>query len=354
MKLLHAADLHLDTPFTGHSGEAAQLLRSRLLQVPEQIAQLAREHHCDMLLLSGDLFDGPATAEGLQTLKNALQEVQIPVFISPGNHDFCAPGSPWLTESWPENVHVFTHPRMESISLPQLDCRIYGAGYTSMDCGGLLENFHTDGPERRHIGILHGDPVQRDTPYCPITQSQLRSCGLDYLALGHIHKTGSIRAGSTLCAWPGCPMGRGNDETGEKGVLLVTLEDTVQTRFLPLNTIRFHDLEAEVVSTADETLRSILPAAGSEDFYRITLTGECEPFDASALSFPTFPNLQLRDRTTPPADPWRAMDQDSLEGIYFRMLHDAMEGQDEETVRALTLAAQISRRILDGREVALP
>ena len=226
-----------------------------------------------------------------------------------------------------------------------------GAGYQSMECAPLLENFHAEGPERYQIGLFHADPLQRNSPYCPVTGQQMAQSGLSYLALGHIHKAGSMAAGSTRCAWPGCPMGRGNDETGEKGVYLVTVADTAQAEFLPLDVPRFYDLETEVFSTPAAALQAVLPPVGNEDFYRITLTGEAEPFDLAALQLPQFPNLELRDRTTPPADLWAVMGEDSLEGMYFSMLHDALEGEDGETA---LLAAKISRRLLDGREVALP
>ena len=108
---------------------------------------------------------------------------------------------------------------MESISLPELDCRIYGAGYESMDCKGLLKDFRIDGNERWHIGVLHGE-ISAASHYCPITKDQLRQSGLHYLALGHIHKCGSLRCHGTLRAWPGCPMGHGHDSTGITGVFI--------------------------------------------------------------------------------------------------------------------------------------
>ena len=350
MKILHAADLHLDTAFTGHPEAAVTYLKKAQLQVPETIARLCREQSCDLLLLSGDLFDGPATQDSIQALKSALQNAAVPTFISPGNHDFCSPDSPWLTEVWPENVHIFTKPMMESISVPSLDCRIYGAGYCSMDCQPLLEHFRAEGNETYHIGILHGDPVQRNSPYCPITQAQIADSGLHYLALGHIHKAGAFTAGETLCAWPGCPMGRGNDETGEKGVYLVTVNDHADVEFLPLDTPRFFDLEAEVLNSPEETVKQLLPPVGNSDFYRITLNGEWEPFAIDSISLPDFPHLQLRDHTVPPVELWGCIEQDNLEGVYFKLLHDALEAGDENAL----LAAKISRRILDGREVVLP
>lgn len=351
MKLLHAADLHLGTPFTGRPEEEVRFLKKALLSVPEKIARLCAGNHCDLLLLSGDLFDGEADQDSIDALKKALGEVGVPVFISPGNHDFCGQESPYLREKWPENVHIFTKPAMESVALPELDCRVYGAGFTAMDCGPLLEGFRAEGTESWQIGVLHGDPLQKNSPYCPIGQAQVAASGLHYLALGHVHKAGQFVAGDTLCGWPGCPMGRGNDETGEKGVYLVSVGETTTAAFLPLDTPRFYNLEAEVLTTAEDALASILPPVGNESFYRITFVGECEAFDVETLSFPEFPHLTLRDRTVPPADLWGCVGEDSLEGVYFKMLHEALESADEETV---LLAAKISRRILDGREVVLP
>ena len=356
MKILHAADLHLDTPFGGHSEGATARLRAALRSVPEQIVALCRYEHCDLLLLSGDVFDGPCTPDSLRELKRALSEIKIPVFITPGNHDFVTPGSPWLAESWPDHVHIFTQPVMESVALPELDCRVYGAAFTAMDSGTLLEGFQLQGQEKYHIGVLHGDPVQQNSPYNSVTQAQVAASGLHYLALGHVHKTGSFRAGSTLCAWPGCPMGRGYDELEEKGVLLVELEDTATIRFIPLEGPRFYELEAPVMTSAEEAIAAKLPAVGNEDFYRITLTGQCEKPDLQQLAawFAQFPNLQLRDKTRLPLDLWGCIGNDSLEGVYFGLLKEAMEDQDEQSQRIALLAAKISREILDGEEVVLP
>ncbi len=351
IKILHSADWHLDAPMAGE-----QDLRRALLQVPGKVAAACRAEKCDLLLLSGDLFDGRPSPEGVHALKLALQEVEVPVFISPGNHDFVTPDSPWLTESWPDNVHIFTAPAIESVAIETLDCRIYGAGFCSMDCGPLLENFRTEGAERWHIAVLHGDPTQKNSPYNPITQAQVAASGLSYIALGHIHKEGILRAKGSLCAWPGCPMGRGFDETGEKGVLVVTLEEQADARFLPLDTPRFYDWQTEILTDAQTAVAALLPAVAGDDHYRITLTGEAEKPDLAALTarFAQYAHLELRDYTVPATDLWACIHDDSLEGVYFKMLHDAMEGQDEQTRDRVLLAAKISRRLLDGREVQLP
>lgn len=353
LKILHSADWHLDSPFAGFSEEQRQILRREQRKIPGKVASLARRENCALVLLAGDIFDGQPTRESLDILKKALEECGVPVFIAPGNHDFCAPGSPWLEEDWPKNVYIFTG-GMESVGVPQLDLRLYGAGYQSMDCPGLLEGFRIQGEEHYHVAVLHGDPTQKTSPYCPITAAQVKASGLTYLALGHIHKAGVFHTGDTLSAWPGCPMGRGWDETGDKGVCIVTLEDGAQVRAVALDVPRFFDLTVDVDTDAETALEAVLPAAESRDFYRVTLTGD-GPVDLPILErrFANIPNLQLRDETQIPRDPWADAGEDTLEGVYFRLLGQLRE-ENPDQADTIRLAAEISRKLLDGREVALP
>ena len=349
IKILHSADWHLDSPL-----QMDAALRSELGKIPEKIAALCQKEQCDLVLLAGDLFDGAATPATAQSLKQWLAAMEVPVFITPGNHDFVGGENPWLTEVFPENVHIFTKNVIESVALPELNCRIYGAAFTSMDCHGLLEGFAAQQEEQYAIGIFHGDPTQVTSPYCPITTAQVQASGLDYLALGHIHKGGSFRMGKTLCAWPGCPMGRGYDEEGEKGALIVTLDDTAATRFVALDTPRFYDLEVEAGDDPAAALNRVLPPVGNGDFYRITFVGSSEPLDLSTLQKTEFPNLKLRDKTVPLVDVWASVGEDTFEGMYFGRLQAAMEDADEDTRRQILLAAQISKKILEGQEVQLP
>lgn len=353
MKILHTADWHLDAPFTGASVQQREFLRRELRRLPGKIVQIARNEGCDLILIAGDVFDGAYTAESLQALRAALSGCEIPVFITPGNHDYCVPGSPWLDQTWPENVHIFTG-ALESVALPELDCRIYGAGYQSMDCPGLLEGFSAVGEEKYQIGVLHGDPGAATSPYCPITTAQVRASGLQYLALGHIHKAGQFTAGDTLCAWPGCPMGRGFDETGEKGVYIVQVDENVKLRFLPVDMPRFYDLE--VSSEGDEmaALEAVLPAVDTKDVYRVTLNGSGEkPLRELYEAYPHIPNLILTDSREAPVDIWTSAGEDTLEGVYFTMLRELTVSEDPKLRQSALLAAEISRKLLDGKEVKL-
>ena len=217
-----------------------------------------------------------------------------------------------------------------------------------MDCPALLQDFRAEGEERYCVAVLHGDPLVKNSPCCPVTNAQVRESGLNYLALGHIHKAGAFRSGDTLCAWPGCPMGRGWDETGDKGVCVVTLEDTAQIQPVSLVLSRFWDWEVEINGSGAEELEAALPPQGNRDFYRITLTGVGQvDLETLARKFSAFPNLELRSRVEAPMPLWQNAEEDSFRGMYLRLLRDSRDPRAE-------LTAEISQRLLAGREVRLP
>ena len=146
-------------------------MREMQRALPGRVAALCREEECDLVLLAGDLFDSPAPAKDwVDAVRRALEQCAVPVCVAPGNHDYCTDSSPWLTESWPENVHIFTG-GPDHIDLPSLDCRVYGAGYRSMDCPGLLEGFRAEGDAKWRVGVFHGDPLSLSSPCCPVYRS---------------------------------------------------------------------------------------------------------------------------------------------------------------------------------------
>lgn len=359
INLLHGADLHLGARFRGLPPHKAKQKRQQQLELLNRLEELRHRWECDLVLLSGDLLDRPeGDGEFDGALARCLENMKVPVFISPGNHDYVCNRSPYETLLWPENVHIFKRPILESVALPELDIRVWGAGFTSMDCPGLLEGFHTSGKEAWQLLVLHGDPTGPGSPCCPVTRAQAEDAGFHYLALGHIHRGGVLETSSGLCAWPGCPMGRGFDETGPKGVYHVTLsDDGVRAEFHDLGLGRYEDL---TLPAGDDPMKAIinrLPPDTSRDVYRVTLTGEAEDLNPEALEEALkgrFFDLTLRDRTELPGDLWERAGADTLEGLYFRLLRDTAleaQGQDREI---LTLAAKLSRRILDGQEVELP
>lgn len=356
IKILHTADWHIDAPLRDFTDLQRRELRSSLLELPGKIADLCIREGCDLMLLAGDVFDGPYTREGYEAVYRALERVQVPVFISPGNHDPYREGSVWTRERWPENVYLFRRGEITSFTIRELQCRIYGAAFTGTECPRLLADFRADCAERYALLVLHGDPTNPASPYNPVTAAQVREAGVDYAALGHIHARGRFEAGAGICAWPGCAMGKGYDETGTKGVLIAEVEESVHTRFVPLNVPRFFEYELDVSGDPVEAVEAMLPPGGSRDHYRIRLTGEARPGFGDYLpeQFRDYPNLTILDETVPLGDIWEGAGADNLAGLFLRILREETRDADPDTVEKLELAARIGRKILEGREVELP
>ena len=214
IRIIHAADLHLDSPFESLGAEKASVRRSEQRALLERITAEVNKRNADLLLLAGDLLDSDsAYAETGEALLASLQKVRVPVFIAPGNHDWYSRRSPYARLPFPDNVHIFRTPRLESVFLPTLGVRVWGAGYTSPSCDGVLRGFHAPAESGvTQLLVLHAELGRADSSYCPVTEEELAQSGVRYAALGHIHLgSGLRRAGSCFYAWPGCPEGRGFD-----------------------------------------------------------------------------------------------------------------------------------------------
>ena len=133
IKLIHGADFHLDSPFSGLAPDQAAQRRREQRELLARLAQLAREREAGLVLLSGDLLDGRQTyRETAQVLAQTLGEIPCPVLIAPGNHDPYGPRSLYALLSWPENVRIFRTAAMEAVPMPKLGCTVWGAAFTGV------------------------------------------------------------------------------------------------------------------------------------------------------------------------------------------------------------------------------
>ena len=360
IKFLHAADLHLDSPFASLSPKQAGERRAEQRALLTDIVELCNRESCDLLLLAGDLFDSDnAFQDTIDALIRALRTCTARVFISPGNHDFYAPGSPYATAQWPENVHIFRKDPIESVVIPELGCAVYGAAFTSANAPSLLHGFHVNDHELLNLMVLHGDAVQADSPYNAVTRDQIASSGLNYLALGHIHTLGQpAPIGKTTYAWPGCPMGRGFDETGAKGVLLGTLTDNgCDLQFYPLPGKQYAIIRVEAGEDPLSSIRQALPDKTEDLICRIILTGESNEIDTRALHTELsdrFYSLTIRDKTLPKRDLWADLEGDTLRALFLRELKRELDSAAPEEQACISMAARFGLDVMDGREVAEP
>ncbi len=361
VKLIHAADLHLDSPFAGLSPQLAAKRREEQRQLLGAMVELARSRKADAILLSGDLLDSADTyRETVQALSEQLGKAGCPVFIAPGNHDCYNTFSPYATMEWPENVHIFSTQQVEGVELPGKNCTIYGAAFTQphMD-RSPLEGFAAPRDGQLHIMALHGEVDGRGR-YGSISRETIAASGLDYLALGHVHRCSDLQQeGDTFWAYPGCPEGRGFDELGEKGVLYAEVEPgQCRVEFVPLAQRRYEILQVDLTGQEDplRAISKVLRRDPRQDIYRIVFTGEYTAgMDLPALErtlAPLFFALTLQDNTHAPQQLWARMEENTLTGHFLReMFRRCQEDPDNET---LQLAVQFGLAALEGGEDPAP
>ena len=361
-KIVHAADLHLDSAFGGLPPEKSRERRRESRDLVDRLAELALAEGAELVLLSGDLFDGERVyPETLERLKGALARMACPVFIAPGNHDPCTPRSPYQRQVWPENVRVFRRERMGATAIPDLACVVHGAAFTDYErTDQVLQDFAVPQDGQIHLICLHADAAAPDSRYGPVTREQIARCGADYLALGHVHQfSGVQRQGGAAWAYPGCPEGRGFDELGDKGVLVGQVDKSgVDLRFVPLCRRRYRILRPDVTdATALEALEAVLPPTAAQDICRVIFTGETGDagLDLPALESvlrERFYHLELRDETRPAQSLWARAGEDSLRGVFLRELRSRYEGASSEEERAqIAQAVRFGLAALEGRDI---
>lgn len=361
LTILHAADFHLDSPFSALSPALATKRREEQRTLLQRLADCAVQRKADLVLLAGDLFDtGTIYRETAQALRECLGQMPCPVLIAAGNHDYYCDSSPYATLDWPENVHIFTGEQIEAVEFPALRCTVYGSAFTAPHRADFpLTAFQAQGREGWiNLMCLHGE-VGTEGDYAPITKREIANSGLDYLALGHVHQYSDLqREGDTFWAYSGCPEGRGFDELGEKGAICVQFESgKISHAFIPLAHRRYQRINVTLApNTAPlETIKAALPADTQHDIYRITLCGECDAPDLQGLEKELagrFFALQLKDETRLPQDLWARRQEDTLTGLFLRAMWEKCQAEPDN--HTLQLAARFGLAALENGEDICP
>lgn len=288
MKILHFADLHLDSPFSWAeaAGEVAWRRRQALRDTLLRIVSLAEEVNADALLSGGDLFEQehftPDTAEFLRTTFAELDPV--PVYLAPGNHDWYGPQSLYSLVEWSPNVHVFQRASLEPVELDD-GLTLWGAAHLApANTDGFLDGFQID-RGGVHIALFHGAERSWFTeqgagkqPHAPFDAKQLEAAGLHHAFLGHYHRPKD----AARHTYPGNPDPLAFGEDGERGAVLATIDidgNVVRERHRVAVT-EVHDVELDVTDcTTQQQIRDRLAelVAGHSGLARLIVGGTLEP-----------------------------------------------------------------------------
>jgi exonuclease SbcD len=295
MRLVHAADLHLDSPLRGLTrlgdDTVAQALRAATRRALENLVQLVIDERVPVLLLAGDVYDGDwndyGTGRFFTEQMRLLQDADVRVIMISGNHD----AESEITRSLrlPANVTVLDVARPVSVEVEGQGLVVHGQGFATR---AVLANLAAAYPDRVpglvNVGLLHasvgGDPRGHER-YAPCALPDLLAKGYEYFALGHIHRRAVLHEGEHTVAYSGNLQGRHPQETGPKGALVIDLEPggVPSVQFRAVDVARWERVQVPVdtcngldqaLDAVDEGLRrAVTSADGRFLVARVVLTG---------------------------------------------------------------------------------
>ncbi|RYG72866.1 DNA repair exonuclease [Lentibacillus lipolyticus] len=258
LSFIHAADLHLDSPFKGlsHIPEAVfHKVKNSTFEALDRLVQSAIDKQVDFVLLAGDLFDNEKQSLKAQVrLRHAFEKLQhhhINVYMLHGNHDFLSGNYHPIT--YPDNVFIFSSEAVTHFTYARNDetlAAIYGFSYESRSVTAEKAKEYEPVSETipYHIAMLHGS-VYSNTDhdvYAPFHLTDLTRKDFDYWALGHIHQREILKEEPPVI-YPGNIQGRSSKESGPKGCYHVVLSDKgMELTFLPLHSILFRKLSVNI------------------------------------------------------------------------------------------------------------
>ena len=288
VKLIHTADLHLDSAFRSRfTKEEAENRRQKQLMAWKELLSFAVEKKVQGILIAGDLFDSPVVSHGTMDffLSTISEHPEISFFYLRGNHD--TENTFRYQENLPKNLFLFSEKGKKyrlndrlllagaeygtkDISFGENEGATQGAGQAaeqgvSQESGQAAEQgivqeakqatgqgvipdteqktgqgaepeeeskFLKLKEEDCNILLLHGALYQGSAKGDAVQGEEgiflknLEKLPLSYIALGHIHKGGEGKLNNgALWAYPGCLQGRGFDEEGERGFLYLKVEE---------------------------------------------------------------------------------------------------------------------------------
>lgn len=359
MRIIHCADLHLDSKMSANlSREKARERQAELLHTFERMMNYAVEQQVDAVLIAGDLYDTKKiSAAARNTVREAiLRNPRIDFYYLKGNHD--AESFLSALEEMPANLKLFDK-NWRSYPAGEEGGIVISGVELCRENAAFIYNQLVLEPEKFNIVMLHGQETERAAGDGTevIALRSLRNKGIDYLALGHIHsyKCGELDARGRYC-YCGCLEGRGFDECGEHGFVLLDIDEksrTFKQEFIPFARRKLYTLEADItgsMTTADvaKQIGAVLDGAeaDAESLVKLVLTGrvdvECEknPELLTKQFEDRYYFFKLEDESCLEVDYSAFALDESLKGEFVRTVMAAEDLQEEEKAEIIRYGIQ--------------
>ncbi len=356
MKFIHTADLHLDSNMDALSLEKSRARREELIRSFERLVDFAKENSVRAIIVAGDMFDTKKVSSKTRgRIIHAIESnPEIDFLYLSGNHD--ADNFIASLEEIPSNLKLFTD---EWTYYRYGDSVITGARL-SVDKSGIIFDTLRLNPNDKNIVVLHGQIAEYNTDKAVelISLPKLKNKNVDYLALGHIHAYSCQKLDERgVYCYSGCPEGRGFDELGEKGFVLIDTDGEVKSEFIKFSTRELYAHEFDLTDkpdwyTARAELKEELKTYPASSLIKVVLTGEISTdFELDAVSLAgelneRFYYAKVYDRTETKIELKDYEADKSVKGEFVRTV--LASELDEKTKRRVILCGL---NALKGKEI---
>ena len=272
-KFNHCADVHLGSKMESKlPKEKAEQRRAEVRKTFHRMVEFAKEEGVRAILLSGDVFDSDRPLKGdKEFFYNVVKgNPDIDFLYLRGNHD----GKESYTEEGLVNLKTFTS---EWVGYDYDGVYVCGLEISRENAQSLYSTLKLN-KDKKNLVMLHGN-VESTTGVDKVHVGKLADKNIDYLALGHIHSYSENKLDDRgRYAFSGCLEGRGFDDIGEKGFVLLEIADTIKSTFIPFAQRTIHENFVDVSGTENGYGAYLAVKAqvkfNPADLYRIHLVGE--------------------------------------------------------------------------------
>ena len=373
MKIMHLADFHLDSAFSGFSKEVADKKRADLRTAFENAMQVAKENNVKLILIPGDLFDTPfCSSLTRKTVFDAMKNVDCPIVIAPGNHDYYNKNGTYADKDLPENVFVFNSNELGRFDFDELGISVVGYAFTSdrYEEHPLADEVPLSS-ENVNILCAHTEIGTAYLRYAPMSFSTIAKHGFVYAALGHVHNPSEpMKIDNTLIAYSGFAQGRSFDELGDGGAYIVDINlesKNVTLDRVKLSSMRYIIEKIDITSldNDEDVAKKIANVInereyGEETALRIVLTGAVpsyyeinEKAISAELASSALALLQIKNETVANFDLAELEDDMTVRGEVYRLLLPSLNSDDEKERQKGALALKFALAALDKREFGI-
>lgn len=332
MKIIHCSDLHLDSKMeTNLEKEKARERKNEILITFENMVEYAKQNNVKVIIIAGDMFDKKnISIKAKKIVKTAIESSpEIDFLYLKGNHD----ESGFIEEDEkPKNLKTFNSRTWKTYEYGNIT--ITGIEFGEKSNYEIYNSLILE-KNKINIVVMHGQESDTNTKDKTeiINLKQLKNKNIDYLALGHIHSYKQEKLDNRgIYCYSGCLEGRGFDECGEKGfVLLDIIDGKIQATFKPYSKRNLYEVNVDITGATEnkeieEKIKEKIKDIPKTSLVKIVLTGEVELGNDRDIEYLTkkfeeyFYFVKIYDRPTIKIDYMKYQYDVSLKGEFIRLV----------------------------------